>query len=129
MITDTAVEAAAAVLEERGWERDEEMVEDVRAALEAAQGELVAAALAEEKRRLARERARRQAESKRQARWRHVPRPRPAPADMRGPAGPREDDEAAVRRRYCQSQSRQHESSPAISSPPWSREASTTPDP
>ena len=72
MITDTAVEAAAAVLEERGWERDEEMVEDVRAALEAAQGELVTAALAEEKRCLARERARRQAESKRQARWRHV---------------------------------------------------------
>ena len=33
MITDTAVEAAAAVLEERGWESDEEMVEDVRAAL------------------------------------------------------------------------------------------------
>src|SRR4051794_12192346 len=48
-----------------GWERDEEMVRDVRAALEAAQ--------AEEKRRLSRERARRQAESKRQARWRHVP--------------------------------------------------------
>ena len=37
MITDTAVEAAAAVLEGRGWERDEEMVEDVRAALEAVQ--------------------------------------------------------------------------------------------
>ena len=73
MITDAAVETATAVLEERGWERDEEMVEDVRAALEAAQAELVAAAIAEEKRRLGRERARRQAESKRQARWRHVP--------------------------------------------------------
>ena len=46
---------------------------DVRAALEAAQAELVGAALAEEKRRLSRERARRQAENKRQARWRHVP--------------------------------------------------------
>ena len=73
MITDAAVETATAVLEERGWERDEEMVEDVRAALEAAQAELVAAAIAEEKRRLGRERARRQAENKRQARWRHVP--------------------------------------------------------
>ena len=73
MITDSAVETAAAVLEERGWERDEEMVEDIRAALEAAQAELVVAALADEKRRLARERARRQAEDKRQARWRHVP--------------------------------------------------------
>ena len=68
MVTDAAVEAATAVLEQRGWERDEEMVEDVRAALEAAQ-----AATAEEKRRLARERARRQAEGKRQARWSHVP--------------------------------------------------------
>ncbi len=55
MITDAAVETATAVLEERGWERDDEMVEDVRAALEAAQAELVAAALAEEKRRLSRE--------------------------------------------------------------------------
>src|SRR4051812_10006309 len=72
MITDAAVEAATAVLEERGWERDDEMVRDVRDALEAAQAE-VAAAAAEEKRRLARERARRQAEGKRQARWRHVP--------------------------------------------------------
>ena len=44
------------------------MVEDVRAALEAAQ-----AAIAEEKRRCARERARRQADSRQQARWRHVP--------------------------------------------------------
>src|SRR3954451_5560690 len=35
MITDAAVETATAVLEERGWERDEEMVRDVRAALEA----------------------------------------------------------------------------------------------
>ena len=42
------------------------------AAVEAAQAE-VAAAAAEEKRRLARERARRQAEGKRQARWSHVP--------------------------------------------------------
>ena len=73
MVTDTAVEAAAAVLEGRDWERDDEMVRDVRAALEAAQAELVGAALAEEKRRLSRERARRQAENKRQARWRHVP--------------------------------------------------------
>ena len=72
MITDAAVEAATAVLEERGWERDEEMVQDVRAALEAAQAELVATT-GEERRRLARERARRQAEDKRQARWRHVP--------------------------------------------------------
>jgi hypothetical protein len=72
MITDAAVEAATAVLEERGWERDDEMVRDVRAALEAAQAELVATT-AEERRRLARERARRQAEDKRQARWRHVP--------------------------------------------------------
>ena len=72
MITDAAVETATAVLEERGWERDDEMVEDVRAALEAAQAELVAA-VADEKRRLSRERARRQAEGKRQARWRHVP--------------------------------------------------------
>ena len=39
MITDAAVETATAVLEERGWERDDEMVEDVRAALEAAQAE------------------------------------------------------------------------------------------
>src|SRR4051812_26132814 len=68
MITDAAVETATAVLEERGWERDEETVEDVRAALEAAQ-----AAIAEEKRRLARERARRQADSRQQARWKHVP--------------------------------------------------------
>ncbi len=73
MVTDTAVEAAAAVLEGRGWERDDEMVRDVRAALEAAQAELVGATLAEEKRRLSRERARRQAQNKRQARWRHVP--------------------------------------------------------
>ena len=73
MITDAAVETATAVLEERGWERDDEMVEDVRAALEAAQAELAAATLAEERRRLSRERARRQAESRRQARWRHVP--------------------------------------------------------
>ena len=29
MITDAAVETATAVLEERGWERDEEMVGDV----------------------------------------------------------------------------------------------------
>src|SRR3954451_24602862 len=86
MITDSAAAAAAAVLEERGWERDEEMVEDVRAALEAAQAELVAAALAEEKRPLARERARRQAEDKRQGRWRHV-RPRPAPAEAQGSVG------------------------------------------
>src|SRR4051794_5808664 len=50
MITDAAVEPATAVLEERGWERDEEMVQDVRAALEAVQ-----------------------AEDRRQARWRHVP--------------------------------------------------------
>src|SRR5438270_6024709 len=63
MITDAAVEAATAVLEERGWERDEEMVRDVRAALEAAQAEIAAAA-AEEKRRVARERARRQADGK-----------------------------------------------------------------
>ena len=72
MITDAAVEAATAVLEERGWERDDEMVRDVRAALEAAQAE-VAAAAAGEKRRLARARARRQAEDRRQARWKHVP--------------------------------------------------------
>jgi hypothetical protein len=72
MITDAAVETATAVLEERGWERDEEMVRDVRAALEAVQADLVATT-AEERRRLARERARRQAEDKRQARWRHVP--------------------------------------------------------
>jgi hypothetical protein len=72
MITDAAVEAATAVLEGRGWERDDELVQDVRAALEAAQAEL-AATTAEERRRLARERARRQAENKRQARWRHVP--------------------------------------------------------
>jgi hypothetical protein len=72
MITDAAVEAAAAVLEERGWERDDEMVEDVRAALAAARAEFVAT-MAEERRRLSRERARRQAEDKRQARWRHVP--------------------------------------------------------
>ena len=73
MITDAAVETATAVLEERGWERDDEMVQDVRAALEAVQAELVTAAMTEERRRLARERARRQAESKRQARWRYVP--------------------------------------------------------
>src|SRR3954452_9193567 len=72
MITDAAVETATAVLEGRGWERDDEMVQDVRAALAAAQAELVATT-AEERRRLARERARRQAEDKRQARWRHVP--------------------------------------------------------
>ena len=72
MITDAAVETATAVLEERGWERDDEMVRDVRAALEAAQAELVAIT-GEERRRLSRERARRQAEDKRQARWRHVP--------------------------------------------------------
>ena len=46
------------------------MVENVRAALEA---ELGAAALANEKCRLSRERARRQDEDKRQARWRHIP--------------------------------------------------------
>jgi hypothetical protein len=68
MITDAAVETATAVLEER----DNEMVQDVRAALEAAQAELVATT-GEERRRLSRERARRQAEGKRQARWRHVP--------------------------------------------------------
>ena len=73
MITDAAVETATAVLEERGWERDDELVRDVRAALEAVQGELVTAALAEERRRLSRERARRMAERKRQARWKHVP--------------------------------------------------------
>ena len=39
MITDAAVETATAVLEERGWGRDDEMVQDVRAALEAAQAE------------------------------------------------------------------------------------------
>jgi hypothetical protein len=72
MITDAAVETATAVLEGRGWERDDEMVQDVRAALEAVQAELVATT-AEERRRLSRERARRQAEDKRQARWRHVP--------------------------------------------------------
>ena len=72
MITDAAVETATAVLEGRGWERDDEMVQDVRAALAAAQAELVATT-AEERRRLARERARRQAEDKRQARWRHIP--------------------------------------------------------
>src|SRR3954453_7194236 len=43
------------------------------AALEAVKAELVTAALVEGGRRLSRERARRQAESKRQARWRHVP--------------------------------------------------------
>ena len=73
MITDAAVEAATAVLEGRGWERDEELVLDVRAALEAAQADIAAAAMAEERRRLSRERARRQAESRRQARWKHVP--------------------------------------------------------
>ena len=73
MITDAVVETATALLEQRGWERDEEMVEDVRAALEAVQAELVTAALAEERRRLSRERARRQAESRQQARWKHVP--------------------------------------------------------
>ena len=72
MVTDAAVETATAVLEGRGWERDEEMVRDVRAALEAVQAELVATT-AEERRRFARERARRQAENRRQARWRHVP--------------------------------------------------------
>ena len=72
MITDSAVETATAVLEERGWERDDELVQDVRVALEAVQAELATAALAEERRRLARERAQRIAERKRQARWRHV---------------------------------------------------------
>ena len=72
MITDDAVETATAVLEERGWERDDELVQDVRAALEAVQAQLVTAAMAEERRRLARERAQRVAERKRQARWRHV---------------------------------------------------------
>ena len=72
MITDDAVETVTAVLEERGWERDDELVQDVRAALEAVQAQLVTAAMAEERRRLARERAQRVAERKRQARWRHV---------------------------------------------------------
>jgi hypothetical protein len=40
---------------------------------EAAQAELVTAAVAEERRRLSRERARRQAEGRREARWKHVP--------------------------------------------------------
>ena len=72
MITDDAVETVTAVLEERGWERDAELVEDVRAALEAVQAQLVTAAMAEERRRLGRERSQRMAERKRQARWRHV---------------------------------------------------------
>ena len=46
---------------------------------EVAQAELVTA-VAEERRRLSRERARRQAEGRREAHWKHVPRPRPAPA-------------------------------------------------
>ena len=59
MITDNAVETVTAVLEERGWERDDELVQDVRAALEAVQTQLVTAAMAEERRRLGRERAQR----------------------------------------------------------------------
>jgi len=72
MITDSAIEIVTAVLEERGWERDDELVQDVRAALEAVQGELVAAALAEERSRSARERAQRMAERRQQARWKYV---------------------------------------------------------
>ena len=86
MITDAAVEAATAVLEERGWERDEEMVQDVRAALEAAQAEVAA------------RRPRRSAASPASARGGRpragvrragdTSRPRPAPADGRVPEGP-----------------------------------------
>ena len=84
MITDAAVEAATAVLEERGWERDEEMVEDVRAALEAAQAELAATRPRRGAASPASARGGRPRASVRRAGG--TSRPRPAPADGRVPA-------------------------------------------